>query len=165
MKSIKLLFKTGFVIIVGTITVCSYSCGGNEDKNKSSADSLIKSIEDKYTPSETSANTSSLHAKGEEVYKQTCQACHQANGEGLPSAFPPLAKSDYLLADKTRAIKQIINGSSGEITVNSKKFNGTMPPQSLTDEQIADVLNYTLNSWGNNGGVVTVEEVKLQRGN
>ena len=108
---------------------------------------------------------SSLYAKGEEVYKQYCQACHQANGEGLPNAFPPLAKSDYLIADKTRAIEQIHKGSSGEIVVNGLKFNGTMPPQSLTDEQVADVLNYALNSWGNSGGTVTVEEVKLQRGN
>ncbi|MBK6525973.1 MAG: hypothetical protein IPG07_10755 [Crocinitomicaceae bacterium] len=78
-------------------------------------------------------------------------------------AFPPLAKSDYLLADKNRAIKQIINGSSGEMVVNGETYNSIMPPQPVNDEEIRDVMNYILNSWGNNGGEVTLEEVKAQR--
>lgn len=154
------LLRFGLAITTGSIIL--YSCGGSE--NKSSSPSQEKPMMDAPAP-ETKASESSLYAKGEEVYKQTCQACHQANGEGLPNAFPPLAKSDYLLADKARAIKQVIKGSSGDIVVNNQKFNGTMPPQSLTDEQIADVLNYALNSWGNNGGTVTAEEVKSNRGN
>jgi nitrite reductase (NO-forming) len=98
--------------------------------------------------------------KGQALYTNYCSFCHQPTGEGLPNAFPPLAKSDYLMADTKRAIDIIKNGKQGEITVNGKKFNGVMPPQAFTDEQVADVLNYVRNSWGNKGKIVTVEEVK-----
>jgi len=102
-------------------------------------------------------------AKGKTVYTQTCIACHQATGVGIPNAFPPLAKSDYLNADVNRAIKQVIKGSNGPMTVNGKKYSGAMPPQALTDQQIADVLTYVYSNWGNNKKVVTVAMVKAQR--
>lgn len=102
--------------------------------------------------------------KGKEVFSKTCIACHQANGQGVPNAFPPLAKSDYLNKDVNRAIKTVINGLSGPITVNGKKYNAMMTPQSLSDEQIADVLTYVYSSWGNNGTKVTTAMVKAQRG-
>lgn len=101
--------------------------------------------------------------KGKAVYSKTCVACHQATGAGVPGAFPPLAKSDYLNADVNRAIKQVIKGSNGPITVNGKKYNTPMPPQALSDQQIADVLTYVYSSWGNTKKVVTVAMVKSQR--
>lgn len=101
--------------------------------------------------------------KGKTVYSTTCVACHQATGAGIPNAFPPLAKSDYLNKDVNRAIKQVIKGSSGPITVNGKTFNGAMPPQNLNDQQIADVLTYVYNEWGNSKKKVTVAMVKAQR--
>lgn len=101
--------------------------------------------------------------KGKAVYAKTCVACHQATGAGIPGAFPPLAKSDYLNADVNRAIKQVINGSSGPITVNGKKYNTPMPAQALNDQEIADVLTYVYASWGNSKKVVTPAMVKAQR--
>jgi mono/diheme cytochrome c family protein len=101
--------------------------------------------------------------KGKAVFAKTCIACHQVTGLGIPGAFPPLAKSDYLNADVNRAIKQVIKGSNGTITVNGKKFTGAMPPQALTDQQIADVLTYVYASWGNSKKVVTPAMVKAQR--
>lgn len=101
--------------------------------------------------------------KGKGVYSKTCIACHQATGAGIPGAFPPLAKSDYLNADVNRAIKQVIKGSNGPITVNGKKYTTPMPPQALSDQQIADVLTYVYASWGNNKKVVTTAMVKAQR--
>ncbi len=98
--------------------------------------------------------------KGKRIYAQTCFACHQAEGQGLPGVFPPLAKSDYLMADKARAIRGVIKGQSGEIVVNGQKYNGVMPPVLLTDEQIAHVLTFVRNAWGNSGDIVTVEEVQ-----
>ncbi|MFB6349078.1 copper-containing nitrite reductase [Moraxella marmotae] len=97
---------------------------------------------------------------GEAIYNANCAACHQPGGTGVPNAFPPLAKSDYLLADKTRGIHAIKKGLSGKLTVNGKEFNSVMPAVNLNDEQIANVLTYVLNSWGNDGGEVTVDEVK-----
>ncbi len=102
-------------------------------------------------------------ASGKQIYTQTCFACHQANGEGIPNAFPPLAKSDYLNADVKRAISTVVNGKIGEITVNGKKYNSVMTKQTLTSEEVADVLTYVYNSWGNNKTnvkVTTVQEVK-----
>ena len=67
------------------------------------------------------------------------------------------------MADKGRAIAGIIRGQTGEMTVNGQKFNSAMPALTLNDEQIAHVLTYVLNSWGNNGDMVTVDEVKKVR--
>lgn len=101
--------------------------------------------------------------KGKGVYTKTCVACHQATGTGVPGAFPPLAKSDYLNADVNRTIKQVIKGSNGPIVVNGKKYTTPMPSQALNDQQIADVLTYIYANWGNSKKVVTVAMVKAQR--
>ncbi len=99
---------------------------------------------------------------GEAIYKTTCVACHQANGEGLPGTYPPLAKSDYI-TDKNVVIKQVLKGSSGEITVNGQKYNNTMPPQQLSDDDMAAVLTYVYSNFGNSGPAVTAAEVKAVR--
>ena len=85
------------------------------------------------------------------------------NGEGLEGAFPPLAKSDYLMADKKRSIKQVLNGITGEIIVNKKKYDGDMPALDLTDEEVSDVLNFVRNSWGNKGDAVLPSDVTALR--
>jgi nitrite reductase (NO-forming) len=96
---------------------------------------------------------------GKNVYMKTCFACHQSEGQGIPNAFPPLAKSDYLNADVKRAIGIILNGKTGEITVNGNKYNSVMTKQTLTDVQVADVMTYVYNSWGNNKTNVTLKSV------
>ena len=100
---------------------------------------------------------------GELIYNQTCFACHQANGQGLPGIFPPVAKSDYLMADPDRAIGIVIHGKQGPITVNGQPFNQIMTPQNLNDEQIANVLTFVMNSWGNAGEPITPERVAKVR--
>ncbi|MDT8412291.1 MAG: copper-containing nitrite reductase [Vicingaceae bacterium] len=100
---------------------------------------------------------------GKQVYSQTCVACHQTNGEGLPNAFPPLAKADFLNADVNRAIDIVLNGLSGEITVNGNKYNSVMTAQNINDEEIANVLTYIYNNWGNNKTEVTPSMVKSVR--
>lgn len=100
---------------------------------------------------------------GKGIYSKTCFACHQSEGQGIPNAFPPLAKSDFLNADSKRAIKAVIHGLNGEITVNGKKYNSVMTAQNLSDQEIADVLTYVYSSWGNNKTVVTPAMVKAQR--
>ncbi|PWA04660.1 hypothetical protein DB895_10395 [Flavobacterium psychrotolerans] len=101
--------------------------------------------------------------KGKVVYGKLCVACHQATGLGIPGAFPPLAKSDYLNKDVNRAIKGVVKGLTGPITVNGAKFNGAMPPAALTDQEIADAFTYVYSSWGNNKTKVTPAMVKAQR--
>ena len=111
---------------------------------------------------------------GKEVYMKAasgggmCFTCHQANGEGLAGQFPPLAGSDWVLGDKDRLIKISMYGLMGEIEVNGIKYNNVMappgiPPGSLTDEQIANVLTYIRNDWGNSAPAVSPEEVATIR--
>ena len=94
------------------------------------------------------------------LYNGTCSVCHQQNGEGLEGIFPPLANSDYLMADQRRAVEIVLNGLSGPISVNGVSYSSVMPAMSqLNDDEIANILTFTLNSWGNEGGVVTSDEV------
>jgi nitrite reductase (NO-forming) len=102
-------------------------------------------------------------AAGQTVYSTNCIACHQPNGQGVPHAFPPLAKSDFLNADKVRAIKTVTGGLQGKAVVNGQEYNGVMPAWSLSDEDISNVLTFVYNSWGNSGKEVTPDEVKTHR--
>ena len=101
--------------------------------------------------------------RGKEVYISNCFSCHMEKGEGIEGVNPPLAKSDYLMADKKRSIKQILEGATGEMKVNGKTYSTPMNPIELTDEQVSDVLNYVRNSFGNKGPAVKPEEVKALR--
>lgn len=98
--------------------------------------------------------------KGAAIYKEKCVICHQANGEGIPGAFPPLKNSDYLFADKVRAVSQVLNGSHEEMVVNGVTYNAPMTPQVDTKEDAVAVINYVLNAWGNDAGTVTMDDVK-----
>jgi len=111
---------------------------------------------------------------GKEIYMKAapggglCFTCHQPNGQGISGQFPPLAGSDWVLDEKERLIKISIHGLMGEIEVNRVKYNNVMappgiPPGSLTDQQIADVLTYIRNEWGNSASAVSPEEVATVR--
>ena len=100
-------------------------------------------------------------ARGKSVYMDFCITCHLGNGEGLPKVFPPLAKSDYLIKNREESIRSVKYGQKGEITVNGIKYNGMMPSPGLSSEEVADVMNYIYNSWGNtNKKFITVSEVE-----
>lgn len=82
------------------------------------------------------------------------------DGEGVKNTFPPLAKSDYLIKNREASIRGIEYGQEGEIIVNGITYNNTMAPMGLSDDEIADVMNYISNNWGNkNPKMVTEEEV------
>ena len=100
---------------------------------------------------------------GKRLFNSICAACHQPTGRGLPNVFPPLAGSDFLNADKARAVKLVIHGRQGEVVVNGLKFNNNMPAFPLSDQDIANVLTYVYNSFGNAGLEVTPDEVKTLR--
>jgi mono/diheme cytochrome c family protein len=100
---------------------------------------------------------------GRRLFSSICAACHQPTGMGRPNLFPPLAGSDYLNANKDRAIKIVIFGRQGEVVVNGQKFNNNMPSFPLTDENIANVLTFVYNSFGNSGLEVSPDEVKVLR--
>lgn len=102
---------------------------------------------------------------GEEIYQDFCLQCHLDNGKGVENAFPPLVKSDYLQNNIEASIRGVKYGLRGEITVNGKTYNGVMVNQGLDEEEIADVMNYILNSWGNKaeGQITVVHVLEVQK--
>ena len=103
-------------------------------------------------------------SKGEALFQANCAACHQANGQGLPGAFPPLAGSDYIAQNPKVLMEVTLQGKQGKMTVNGKEYNNIMPSMSyLSDGDLAAITTYVLNSWGNPGGKITTKEIKKFR--
>ena len=99
-------------------------------------------------------------ADGAEIYQDFCVQCHLDSGEGVSGVFPPLAASDYLLNNIDLSIKGIKYGLNGPIKVNGETYDGVMQNQGLEEEEIADVMNYILNSWNNSSEqVITPQRV------
>lgn len=142
--------------------------------------SVLVSETDSSTDQNASAGAPSWLAEqissGKEIYMKAapggglCFSCHQPNGQGLAGQFPPLAGSDWVMGDKEKLIKISLYGLMGPIQVNGVDYNGVMvppgiPPGSLTDKQVADVLTYIRNDWGNSATAVTPNEVASVRAN
>ena len=101
---------------------------------------------------------------GKALFAGTCSTCHQPDGKGVEGVFPPLAGSDYIKADPKALPRVILHGLVGPVKVNGKDYNSNMPPMSqLTDDEVANISTYVLNSWGNPGGRVTKEEAAAIR--
>jgi mono/diheme cytochrome c family protein len=116
-------------------------------------------------PAPDPAATAALQADGQRVYSQTCAACHQTTGQGVPGAFPPLAGSEWVNGDKGRVVRIIMHGLTGLVTVAGEEYEGMMPPWggTLGDPEIAAVATYIRSSWGNKGDAVTAAEVTAIR--
>lgn len=149
------------LIAVAALTSATilYSCGGDEKKEATTASTEAPQSMVEDAPAGKDAKIT----EGKAVYEKVCQACHQADGKGLPATFPPLAESDYLAADLTRSIDGVVNGLKGEITVNGAKYNQVMPAATLTDDEVAAAFTYVLNNFGNKGGEVNASDVKAVR--
>ena len=101
------------------------------------------------------------HVAGEAIYKQKCQNCHGKDGQGLSSLMPPLTDTAYLSANKKSLACFIKYGLQKKlIIVNKKAFEGDMPAMDLAPIEIAEVLTYVTNSFGNNLGLITGEQVE-----
>lgn len=99
--------------------------------------------------------------RGKEVYADMCATCHMPNGKGVPKVYPPLANSDYLMENRKASIQAIKYGLRGKIVVNGVEYKGIMANLGLYEDEVADVMNYITNSWGNkNSEMITEEEVK-----
>lgn len=143
-------FKLGMLLAIPLVGLSLAACG--------QSDTTVHKGE------VASASADALMAEGKAVYEANCAACHQANGEGLKGAFPPLAASDYLQKDRKEVLSAALFGLSGPITVNGQQYNSVMPSQGhLTDEELAAAMTYVFGSWGNNLSAVSVEEVAALR--
>jgi mono/diheme cytochrome c family protein len=136
------------------LMVLLFAC---KDKTKEKPETYIFPSEnkvEKMTPQEESI------ARGKVVYNNFCVQCHMPKGQGVPNIYPPLANSNWLAEKRKASIQAVKYGLRGEITVNGKTYDNIMLPLGLSDKEVADVLNYVMNSWGNKQEKpVTEEEV------
>ena len=104
-------------------------------------------------------------ATGKEIYTKYCLACHQQDGKGVPKLNPPLINTSYVTGDKKTLITWVLKGSGEEkVAIDGNFYNNNMPPQNfLKDDEMAKVLTYIRNSFGNKAGAVTSAEVKMVR--
>lgn len=152
----------GMIKVTGDENLLTYS-GKQDDRIYMLEGGAIQNIPQASSQQAPAANKTERIERGKLVYTQICMACHQAEGQGIIQAFPPLAASDYLNADVNRAIGTVIHGLSGKVTVNGAEFNSIMPQLGLNDEQVANVLTYVYSKWGNNGTEVLPDMVKKIR--
>ena len=142
----KNIFYIAFAILL-------MSCGGNSSGSEQSAASDKVSGRDEI-------RLKQYKVEGAKIYATYCSNCHQQDGKGLASLYPPLAASDYLMNDLARAACIIKNGQMKEIVVNGETYNQMMPGNPISNLEIAEVLTYVVNSWGNEGGLTGVKDVE-----
>jgi nitrite reductase (NO-forming) len=135
------------------------SCGGGKTGDQAKTDSTV--VKEQAAPAQPTEPTAAQMEMGKKIYETPgkCITCHQANGQGIANVFPNLVGSKFLLEQKVLAVSQVLNGS---LKVGNKtvKYPAPMTPQLDNKEEAVAVINYVLNSFGNHGGVVTMEDVK-----
>jgi nitrite reductase (NO-forming) len=158
-------FNKGAVAMIkvsGDENKVAYS-GKQDDRIYQLEGSAVQMIPQAAPTQPPAQNRDERIARGKTLYSTICTACHQPEGQGIPKAFPPLAKSDYLNADPNRAISTVLHGLQGKVTVNGESYDSVMPQLGFNDEQVANVLSYVYSQWGNNGSDVTPEMVNKIR--
>ncbi len=150
---------------VDAVYLGAQSEAGSESARREAEIKARIAAELKSNPTIAGLTKEAQFERGKQVYMGLCFACHLPDGKGLPAVFPPLAQSDYMLADRERAIRVILKGMTGPVTVNGATYNSAMPPQGdqLNDQQVADVLTYVFNAWGNQGDAFKADDVKAIR--
>jgi len=118
----------------------------------------------KHSPKSSKAHLALSIANGKVVYTQNCATCHQVDGHGVPNMNPPLIQTSYVLGDKTKLIKIVLNGFSEDVEINGNTYSNVMASHDfLKDQEIADVLTYIRNSFGNKASAVSAAMVKSLR--
>lgn len=120
---------------------------------------IIKPAEESASPEED------YMVKGKKVYDRACLACHQADGSGVPYMHPPITESESVSGNTDSLIVLILEGMEGPVMIKGEKYNSIMPPLKdvLDDQEIADLINYLRNSFGNSGEFVKPEDVTEMR--
>ncbi|MDT0688332.1 cytochrome c [Salegentibacter sp. F188] len=144
-------------ILFIAFTLSLFACKSDKKENQEE--------EESYTipSSEQSASKSPLEesiTRGKELYSDLCATCHLPTGKGIPGTYPPLDGSDWLTEKRGESIHGVKYGLKGEINVNGETYDNLMPPMGLSNQEVADAMNYIMNSWSNDiDKMVTVEEV------
>jgi len=157
----------GAWILAAALVMAVSACGGGDQAGQTArqAPAAIDTatVQRDPVPPGSSPATPAPGADGQAVYGRTCAVCHQLNGQGMPGSFPPLDRT-IVAGDKARLIRLVLHGMSGPITVQGRSYNNVMAPwKSLHDRDIAAVLTYVRQRFGNGAGAVTPEEVAAER--
>lgn len=162
--------KLSLFLAAGSMCYMIACSGGNESGNDSSASENTEAGTETETEAEpeaapeASAELTQKMETGQQVYGQYCVVCHQQDGGGVPGAFPPLQETEWVNGEKDTLISIVLNGLQGEITVKGEKYNSVMTPHNfLSDDEVAAVLTYVRQSFGNKSSEVTAEEVAAVR--
>jgi mono/diheme cytochrome c family protein len=152
-----------------TVILVSAVCSGGERQVTSDTGAAAEytPVASTQAPVPPQGATSGGAGSGEQLY-QRCVTCHQANGQGLAGAFPPLAGSEYATANKAAVpIQVVLHGLQGPITVKGAQYNGVMPAYGtgieMSDDEVAAVLTYVRTAWGNKASAITAQQVAAER--
>ena len=148
--------KTSLLLLALMMFGACKSDKKDENKNQEEESYVIPSSQ---KPEQDSALTASMD-RGKKVYSSLCVTCHLPNGKGIAGTYPPLDGSNWLTEKREASIRGVKYGLQGAITVNGEEYDNIMTPMGLSDQEVADALNYVMNSWSNKSNdMVTVEEV------
>lgn len=145
----KLLFIFGLIALV--------ACKSDKKEKDTEEESYV--IPSSEKSSEKTPLTASIE-RGKKIYGELCVTCHLPTGKGIAGTYPPLDGSNWLTEKREESIRGVKYGMQGPIEVNGEKYDNVMTPMGLSDQEVADAMNYVMNSWSNNiKDMVTVEEV------
>ncbi|MDF9796034.1 mono/diheme cytochrome c family protein [Catalinimonas alkaloidigena] len=154
------------LFLVAASMACLVACSGGSESSSSAANesqSETETVEEEAP--QASAELTQKMETGKTVYNTYCIACHQADGSGVPGAFPPLQETEWVNGETDTLISIVLNGLQGEITVKGQTYNSVMTAHNfLSDDEVAGVLTYVRKSFGNNSSEITAEEVAEIRG-
>jgi mono/diheme cytochrome c family protein len=158
-----------FGLALGTATLGVMACGGADERDTDRTSLAARATNsvmyyDTMAIARPAAAATGAAVNGAEVYN-SCAACHQPNGQGMPGSWPPLAGSEWLLNNPEVPIRIVLHGLHGPITVKGQSYNNVMQAwgETFSDEQIAAVLTYARSNWGNNAPAITAEQVAAVR--
>jgi mono/diheme cytochrome c family protein len=139
-------FKEVPVVVLLLLCVNLFSCGPKKTESTNAQESSTKFQQ--------------YYVQGEKLYLMHCSNCHQKNGNGLGLVYPPLKQSDYMTQNVDEVLCLMRYGINGALTVNGKSYNQNMPGiPTLGDLEIAEIATYIYNTWGNNHGLIDVQQV------
>ena len=154
--------KTSMTLLALACALALSACGGQAEGEH--AEEAGHGSSSAGLPSGNIEAGKALASKKGAATGQACVDCHGADGNGMEGVFPPLANSDYIKANPKRLPEIILHGMVGPVTVNGKDYNSNMPPMAqLTDDEVANIATYVLNSWGNPGGQVSKADAAAAR--
>jgi nitrite reductase (NO-forming) len=154
MRKVTLFIALGTMGFALVMNSCS---SGGEQKAAKQTETLAQAQPEQPAATDDKA---AMMARGEQLYKEKCLACHQANGQGIANVFPNLVGSEFLLKQTKLAVSQVLNGSLKVAANRTVKYPAPMPPQVTTKEDAVAVINFVMNNFGNNGGYITLDDVK-----